>query len=182
MSVVIARQPSDSYNPTRKANIPITRYALPIEQPVQSDPPAPARRRWLGLLLGSSLVASLASVFYPIFKFVLPPRTGELANTVVAAHVDELLPNTAKIFRFGNRPGILIRLPEGSYRAFSAVCTHLNCTVQYRQREHDIWCACHNGIYDLHGRNVSGPPPRPLEHYDVHVRGEEIVIARRAQA
>jgi Rieske Fe-S protein len=142
----------------------------------------PTRRRLLGFLLGSSVLASVASFLYPVLKFVLPPETGELdADTVVAAQVDELAPNQSKIFRFGNRPGLLIRLIDGEYRAFSAICTHLDCTVQYRDREHDVWCACHNGVYDLQGANVSGPPPRPLEQYDVHVRGEEIVVALRSR-
>jgi Rieske Fe-S protein len=154
---------------------------------VSDSPPetaaAPARRRLLGFLLGSSLLASLAAILYPVFKFVIPPRTAEIdTDTVVAARADELAPNSAKIFRFGRRPGLLIRLADGGYRAFSAICTHLDCTVQYRGREHDIWCACHNGVYDLQGRNVSGPPPRPLEAYDVHVRGEEVIVARRARA
>jgi len=147
------------------------------------SPAKSARRQWLGLLLGSGVLASLASFLYPVLKFVLPPPTGELdADTVVAARADELGLNAAKIFRFGNRPGLLVRLPDGSYRAFAATCTHLNCTVQYRAREHDIWCACHNGVYDLHGRNVSGPPPRPLEHFEVRARGEEIVVTRASRA
>jgi len=145
--------------------------------------PAPGRRRLLGFLLGSSLLASLASIIYPILKFVLPPPSGEMdADTVVAARADELAPNSGKIFRFGSRPGILIRTPTGEYCAFSATCTHLECTVQYRGREHDVWCACHNGVYDLQGRNVSGPPPRPLEVYDVHVQGEDVVVARRSRS
>ena len=75
-----------------------------------------------------------------------------------------------------------MRTPTGEYCAFSATCTHLECTVQYRGREHDVWCACHNGVYDLQGRNVSGPPPRPLEVYDVHVQGEDVVVARRSRS
>jgi Rieske Fe-S protein len=146
----------------------------------EAAPRATPRRRWLGWLLGSSLAASFGSILYPILKFVQPPTTGVLdVDTATAARADELAPGAGKIFRFGSRPGLLIRLPDGSYRGFTAICTHLNCTVQYRPQEQDIWCACHNGIYDLHGRNVSGPPPRPLEEYDVHKRGEEIVVARR---
>jgi len=149
----------------------------------EAESVATPRRRWLGMLLGSSLAASLASIFYPILKFVQPPATGELeVDTAVAARADELAPGAAKIFRFGSRPALLVRLPDGGYRGFNATCTHLNCTVQYRGGEQDIWCACHNGIYDLRGRNVSGPPPRPLEEYEVHVRGEEIVVARRQKA
>ncbi len=142
----------------------------------------PDRRRLLGFLVGSSALASLGSILYPLFKFLLPPAGGELDSDTVAARVDELAPSAAKIFRFGNHPAILVRLSDGSYRAFSAVCTHLNCTVQYRQRERDIWCACHNGVYNLQGGNVSGPPPRPLEQYEVHVRGQEVVVARRTPA
>ncbi len=41
-----------------------------------------------------------------------------------------------------------------------------------------IWCACHNGRYDLTGKNVSGPPPRPLEEFHVNVRGDEIIVSR----
>ena len=140
------------------------------------------RRRLLEYLVGTGVVASLASVFYPVLKFILPPRGAELDADVVAAAVDELAPNSAKIFRFGNRPGILVRMQDGSYRAFNAVCTHLNCTVQYRLRERDIWCACHNGVYNLQGGNVSGPPPRPLDSFDVHVRGKEVVVSRRVRS
>lgn len=149
----------------------------------RAHPPLLGRRTLLGFLLGSSVLASLASVIYPVLKFVLPPATAEIdSDTVVAARADELAPNSAKIFRFGSKPGLLIRLAGGDYRALSAICTHLNCTVQYRPREKDVWCACHNGVYDVQGRNLSGPPPRPLEEYEVHVRGGEVVVARRAHS
>ena len=101
------------------------------------------------------------------------------SDSVIAGRVGELKPNTGKVFRFGNRPGLLIRSSNGEYRAMSATCTHLSCTVQYRDDLHQVWCACHNGTYDLNGRNISGPPPRPLEGFEVQVRGEEIFVRRR---
>ena len=64
--------------------------------------------------------------------------------------------------------------------AFSAVCTHLNCTVQYRPDLSQIWCACHNGHFDLNGKNVEGPPPRPLEAFAVNARGNQIVVSKGA--
>jgi cytochrome b6-f complex iron-sulfur subunit len=143
---------------------------------VQAAPPG--RRLLLGVLVGSGMAASLVSFIYPILKFVLPPPLAEMDTDTVAAQADEMAPGTAKVFRFGNRPAILIRLADGNYRALSAICTHLNCTVQYRRQERDIWCACHNGVYNLQGANVSGPPPRPLQEFPVHVRGKEIVVSR----
>jgi Rieske Fe-S protein len=99
---------------------------------------------------------------------------------VVAAKVAELKRNTGKIFKFGSRPALLVRTADGEFKAYSAVCTHLNCTVQYREDLRQIWCACHNGLYDLEGRNVSGPPPRPLETFKVNVQGEDVVVTRSA--
>jgi Rieske Fe-S protein len=128
-------------------------------------------------------LASLASFVYPVLRYLIPPAMADLGgDQVVAAKVGELKPNSAKIFRFGSRPGLLLMTAEGGYSAFSAVCTHLSCTVQYRGDLHQIWCACHNGLYDLNGRNVSGPPPRPLDVFQVHVRGDEVVVSRKREA
>ena len=82
--------------------------------------------------------------------------------------------------KFGNLPVLLVRTTDAEWRAFSAVCTHLNCTVQYREYSHQIWCACHNGLYNLNGQVVSGPPPRARDEYIVHVRGGDVVISRKA--
>lgn len=139
------------------------------------------RRRWINLLLGSGLAGSIASFIYPLIRYIIPPPVAEsTSRSVMAAKVKELKRNSSKIFTFGSKPAILVRTPDGEFSALSAVCTHLNCTVQYRGDLHQIWCACHNGLYDLTGRNVSGPPPRPLELFDVHIQGEDVVVTRRA--
>lgn len=136
-------------------------------------------RRLVSLLLGSGVLASVASFLYPAMRYMIPPPVAEsTSRSVVAAKVNELKNNSGKVFKFGSRPALLVRTPEGEFKAFSAVCTHLNCTVQYRDDLHQIWCACHNGLFDLAGRNVSGPPPRPLEMYEVHVQGEDVVVTR----
>ena len=144
---------------------------------------SPSRRRFLGMLLGGGLFASALSFIYPVLRYLVPPRLTDMGgDTVVAGKVGELRPNNGKIFRFGSRPGLLMLGSDGQYRALSATCTHLSCTVQYRGDLRQVWCACHNGMYDLAGRNLSGPPPRPLEQYDVHVRGDEIIVSRRREA
>lgn len=138
------------------------------------------RRRWIKVLLGTGLVSSITSFLYPAIRFMLPPPVPESTeNEVLAGNVSDLRPNSGKIFKFGSRPGILIRTQGGEWRAFSAVCTHLGCTVQYRDDTEQIWCACHNGLYDLNGNVLGGPPPRPLEQYLVNIRGNEVVVSRR---
>ncbi len=139
------------------------------------------RRNLLRWILGGGFAASVVSFIYPALRFMNPPAVPEAAvNEASVGKVGDLKPNSGKIVRFGTRPVILIRSSDEEWRAFSATCTHLNCTVQYREASHQIWCACHNGLYDLSGRVVSGPPPKPLEEYTVHIRGEEVVVSRRS--
>jgi len=153
-----------------------------LGNPNKQLPPSVLRRRFVEVLLGSGFVATAAAFVYPVLRYLVPPTTSDLgSDAVVAGRVGELKPNSGKIFRFGNRPGLLIREASGEYRAMSATCTHLSCTVQFREDLHEVWCACHNGKYNLDGRNISGPPPRPLEAFDVQVRGDEIFVRRRRE-
>jgi len=137
------------------------------------------RRSFVNYLLSTTIGATLLSIFYPVLEFLVPPPVAESPQSSVdAGQRNELKPNSGKIFKFGTRPGILIRTSSGEYRAFSAICTHLQCTVQYREDLQHIWCACHNGHYDLNGKNIAGPPPRPLEQYNVDMRGEDIIASK----
>ena len=142
---------------------------------------APERRGVVRWILGGGLATSVASFIYPAIRFMNPPDLPEASvNEVLAGKINDFKLNTGAIVRFGSRPALLIRVGEVDFRAFSAVCTHLNCTVQFKSETHQIWCACHNGLFDLNGKVVSGPPPRPLEEFAVGVRGDEVVISRRA--
>ena len=130
-------------------------------------------------MLGGGLGASIVSFLYPAIKFMMPPTIAESAvNQVSAGKVADLKPNSGRVFKVGSRPALLVRTAEGEWRAFSAVCPHLNCTVQYQESAHQIWCACHNGLFDLNGKVVGGPPPRGLEQYTVHVQGEEVIVSK----
>ena len=126
-------------------------------------------------------MASFVSFVYPAIRFMNPPDVPEASvNEVAAGKVQDLKPNSGKIVKFGSRPALLVRVGETEFRAFSAICTHLNCTVQFRDSTQQIWCACHNGVYDLSGKVVSGPPPAALEEYAVRLRGDDVVISHRA--
>jgi Rieske Fe-S protein len=141
--------------------------------------PKVSRKGFIDWLLGTSVISFLAAVLYPAMRYWVPPEVPESAvsSVILPFEASELPPNSGRIFRFGSRPGILVRAPDGELSAFSARCTHLDCTVQYREDLSHIWCACHNGHFDLNGRNISGPPPDPLPSFDVNVRGNQIVVS-----
>ena len=139
------------------------------------------RRRLLDRLLAGSAGTLLVVLFYPIVRYIAPPEQAEaMAGAVVVGKVRDFPRNSGKVVRFGNRPAMVVHTAGGEFRAFSAVCTHLQCTVQYRPDQELVWCACHNGRFDLTGRNIGGPPPRPLDVLDVAVRGDDVVLSRKA--
>lgn len=110
---------------------------------------------------------------------MVPPTIIEAqSNSVLAGKVNDIPANSGKIFKFGSKPGIMIKTASGDIKAFSASCTHLDCIVQYDPNTKAIVCACHNGKYDLTGKNVSGPPPRPLEEFTVNIKGDDITVTK----
>ena len=154
------------------------------DRPLPPPDPAPAgRRSFLDWLLGLSAVGTAAAVVYPVAHFVFPPPRpkGRAKGAVLAALASELAPGSGKVFPLGTRPAILVHTPDGKWRAFAAKCTHLSCTVSYRDDMHMLWCACHDGRFDLTGKNVSGPPPRPLPEFTVVVEGDEVYVTEEAQ-
>jgi len=145
-----------------------------------TTPPEQGKRDFLKYVLGGGLVAWMVSIVYPLFAYLKPPKQAEVEVTSVkVGKASAIEKDSGTIVRFGNKPVILIRTPNGELRAFSATCTHLDCTVQYRKDLGVIWCACHNGKYDLNGRNIAGPPPRPLDEFRVVVQGEEVFVSKR---
>jgi len=140
-----------------------------------------SRRNFVNISLFGSLSALAATIIYPIVRFFMPPKIPQaVQNEVTAAKVGELKLNSGKIFNFGAKPGILIYTEDGKYKAFEAICTHLDCIVQYRADSKQIWCACHNGYFDLFGKNISGPPPSPLEEFKVTIINENIIVSKNA--
>ncbi|HHI03562.1 MAG: plastoquinol--plastocyanin reductase [Candidatus Zixiibacteriota bacterium] len=141
-----------------------------------------SRRDFLSWLTGLGSLAFLGSIFYPVYKFLIPPESTEaivsqvkLPFTRSEIEGDE---KKAKTFKFGRTLGLIILTGEGELKAMAATCTHLDCTVQHRPDLEIIWCSCHNGRYDLDGKNISGPPPRPLEKYVVNEIKGEIFVSK----
>lgn len=138
------------------------------------------RRDFLKYLISGGVIGFAAIILYPLIEYLKPPKQREVeVSSVLVGKTSDFETDSGKIIRFGNKPVIVIHTSENNFRAFSAVCTHLECTVQYRRDMHLIWCACHNGKYDLNGRNISGPPPRPLEEFRVVIKGEEIYVSKK---
>jgi len=139
------------------------------------------RRDFLNILLGGGFFAWLVALLFPVFKYLNPPAVEEVkVSSVKIGPIDSMEKDSGKIIKFGNKPVIVVRKKSGEYVAFGAVCTHLDCIVQFRKDYNQIYCACHNGRYDLNGRVVSGPPPAPLTKFGVTIKDDEVIVFQEA--
>ncbi|MCL4475536.1 MAG: ubiquinol-cytochrome c reductase iron-sulfur subunit [Nitrospirae bacterium] len=133
------------------------------------------RRRFLGIVLavlGSTAAGSLA---YPLLRFFAPPARDNKTKSISIRKSDIRL-GEAKEIVFNNNPVIVINRYEKGFVAFSKVCTHLGCLVEYDKGLRKLVCPCHAGTFDLDGNVLSGPPPRPLPAIPLKVEGDFVVI------
>lgn len=148
-----------------------------------SDNKPPSRRSFLEWMIRGGVIAWMGSILYPVFRYLIPPRVPDLnINQVEAGMIDGFPNSSSKIIRMGRKPVLVLRKKNGEFKAMEATCTHLDCTVQFKPETELVWCACHNGFYDVEGRNISGPPPRPLGRFDVLVRNDKVIVAKIEQS
>lgn len=139
-----------------------------------------ARRKFLCGMLGGSATALGACVAGPLVRYTGNFRAEPPPDFVVLARAEHSIdPGTARMFMYGSVPVLLLRTPapESVLRAFVAICTHFDCTVGYVPEKEAIFCACHEGYYDLEGRVTAGPPPLPLRKFHMRFRGDQLIIA-----
>ena len=60
--------------------------------------------------------------------------------------------------------------------ALSSICTHLGCRVRWIKEQGEYLCPCHNALFDKFGEVVSGPPPRPLDSFEVKVEDNQLYV------
>ena len=136
------------------------------------------RRRFLGALIGGWFAALAGAVLSPLRKFIIPPYREPDEVTLPLVDYASLAAGEVKSFSWGIKPGFLRKTPDGAYLALVGVCTHLDCNVSFRPAENRFFCACHEGWYDENGRNIAGPPPKPLRRLAVAVEGENLVVRK----
>jgi cytochrome b6-f complex iron-sulfur subunit len=86
-------------------------------------------------------------------------------------------PGGAVTFKDAGSQAVLVRLENGDFVAYSAVCTHQRCTVAYKKGQ--LVCPCHGSVFDpAEGAAViAGPAPKPLTEIPVKVENGDIVKA-----
>lgn len=138
------------------------------------------RRTFLNTLFFGWVAAFFSGTLYALMKFAFP-TLGKEPDFVVLNRKDFIgIPkNTVKPFAWGGTVGLYYKKENGSVMALKGVCSHMECNVAYRPEEKRFYCACHQGWFDDTGKNIAGPPPKPLEIFEISEEGEKLIIARK---
>jgi Rieske Fe-S protein len=146
--------------------------------------------RWVSDLLGAIVAVILA---VPLIGFSLAPllqkrkdlwvRLGPLSDV----KKDE---PTKFVYSFTREDAYLQKVERGTvyvlthdgraFKVFSNICTHAGCGVRWEKGQGAFLCPCHNGRFDINGKVVAGPPPRPLNEMEHKVDGGVIFIKMEA--
>ena len=128
----------------------------------------------LAMIIG--IVAAYGTGAFYALKFLLPKKKETSYRQLLVGALNDIPVNVARPFKdLAGRENILVNTGNG-LKAISTTCTHLGCKVHWEGNKNRFFCPCHNAAFDPNGNVLSGPPPRPLDTYDVVVDENENVF------
>ncbi|HET7088008.1 MAG TPA: Rieske 2Fe-2S domain-containing protein [Anaerolineae bacterium] len=134
-----------------------------------------SRRRFLGFAFGVSLVGLVGQAGVALLQFIKPrSEPGAFGGAVAAGAVEEFAPGTVSYIQKGRF--YISRLEDGGVLAMWQRCTHLGCTVPWREDEGQFHCPCHSSLFNRNGEVTGGPAPRPLDLFPVRLQDGNLVV------
>lgn len=149
------------------------------KQPNDTGKSRLSRRSFLGWLMGLSITATWSSVLTTIVGCSIQPRSqAKIKMPPIQVGILSDFPlNMGKVVTVGGRSIIVTNTQATGLTAFSAICTHQGCVVEWNKWGGFIQCPCHEGRYNPQtGAVISGPPPFPLRSYELSIQGEEVYV------
>ena len=151
------------------------------------------RRRFYVAAIYSAWTAIAAALGIPALVYLFfPPKARRESDWVDAGDVSRLAVDSPVEFTF-RRTRIdgwkvisekstawVVRRPDHSIAAFGPQCTHLGCPYRWDEAKNEFLCPCHNSVFAIDGRVLSGPAPRPLDRYQSRLDGSHLLLGRLA--
>jgi len=138
------------------------------------------RRRLITYLLGFSAAATLGGVLTPVISYLWPPSQASAGkgDPVQIGTTADFPVGRGKVVPVHDRPVIVVNTDQGGLKAFTAICNHLGCIVEWDQSRQFILCPCHDGRFNpVSGAVISGPPPGPLPQVGLRVEGDAVYVS-----
>ena len=133
-----------------------------------------SRRKLIGYAWIAAGALAIGELIFGTFAFLWPRKKENKGEKILIA-------GKAQDFRVGDvvyfrKERVFVGRTEQGFLAFSAVCTHLNCVVNWNEIQKKFECPCHGAKFNSMGEVLEGPPPRPLDLYPLKIVEEKVVI------
>jgi nitrite reductase/ring-hydroxylating ferredoxin subunit len=134
-----------------------------------------SRRDFLGLFTKGTLIAAFGGLLYQAARFfsadvsTQPPHLFTLRRPADYALGSLTFEQVARVYVGRDASGLF---------AVNATCTHLGCTVTYKDSQFE--CPCHGSRFDAEGRVLVGPATRTLECVRLTLASDGRIVVDRA--
>ena len=149
-----------------------------------------SRRNFMGIATGAIGGLIAAAMTIPAVAYVLGPalKADEVEDWIRLGSASKVELGTPTLFKAKvmRQTGWIVNETEltfyvltddgREYVAMSNICTHLGCRVRWIADQQQFFCPCHNAAFDKEGEVVDGPPPRPLDRYEVKVEDDQLYV------
>ena len=133
------------------------------------------RREFVGMAWAVSLVGLFGQAGIALLGYLKPRlNAGGFGGKVIAGRPKEFKKNTVSLVQQGHF--YISCLEDGTYLALWQRCTHLGCTVPWRQDEKQFHCPCHSSLFNARGEVTGGPAPRPLDIFPIELVDGNLVV------
>lgn len=133
------------------------------------------RREFLDLAWAASLLALFGQAGVAFLQFFKPRmEAGAFGGKIIAGKVAEFRPGSVSHIQKGRF--YIAHIEGAGMLALWHRCTHLGCTVPWREDENRFHCPCHSSIFEPNGEVVSGPAPRPLDIFPIEIVDDEVQV------
>lgn len=157
-------------------------------QAMQTPPQGATRRGFIAAMYAIWAAIAAALGIPALVYLFFPPKARKEETWVEIGDVTKLAPNTPveMVFRRTRVDGWkvssekgtawVVKHPDNSITAFGPQCTHLGCAYHWEDGKNEFLCPCHNSLFGVDGKVLSGPAPRPLDRYDTKVQNNKLLL------
>jgi Rieske Fe-S protein len=152
------------------------------------------RRKFLTGIIGVVAGAVTTVVGLPAIAYIISPgvKNPNEDEWITLGPVSALEPGVPTGFPYSRsiqdgwvestQTGVAYAVTEDgeTVQVFSNNCTHLSCRVTWNVERNGFFCPCHDGLFDINGEVVAGPPPRPLDQFETKIENGQIMILLEA--
>lgn len=137
-----------------------------------------SRRKLIWFVWIGAIAVVIGEFIAGTFAFLWPKKKEAKGEKIfIAGKVNDF--KVGEVIYFRKERTYIQRMEEG-FLAFSAVCTHLRCVVNWNDVHKRFECPCHGAKFNRFGEVLEGPPPRPLDLLKLMIVEGKLVVDFKA--